>query len=79
MRKRSVKKNFDVPGIEELYNRGWAKWLYLEAPYGEMAVKEFLATMEVIYDENDEGNERGVGVYGLVNGTRVEITTRGFS
>ena len=74
---RSVKNNLYVPGIEELYSRGWAKWLDLEAPYGEMAVKEFLATMEVIYDENDEGNERGVGVYGLVNGTRVEITTRG--
>ena len=75
----SVKKDFDVPGIEDLYNRGWEKWLDLEAPYSEEVVKEFLATMERVYEEDEEGNEREVGVEAMVNRTRVEITIRGFN
>ena len=75
----SVKKDFKVPGIESLYKKGWAKWLDLDAPFSKEAVKEFLTTMMAMYEEDEQGNMKGVGVCGLVNVTKVEITMQGFN
>ena len=55
---KSVPMDFRVPGIESLYNKGWYKWLKMDGPVSGEAVKEFLATMVEMSEENKEGTLR---------------------
>ena len=42
-------------------------------------MREFITTMECVFEENEEGEEVEVGVEALVKGTRVKITIDGFN
>ena len=69
----------DIPGLSDLFERPWAKWLCLEAPYSEELVKEFVTTMECVFEENEDGENVEVGVEAMVKGTWVKITVDGFN
>ena len=58
----NVKKDDDIFGVDDLYKRPWANWLDFNAPYSEELVKEFVTTMERVFEENEEGEEVEVGV-----------------
>ena len=76
---KTVRMDFRVPGHERLYNKGWYKWLKIDAPVSGEAVREFLSTMMEMYEENDEGNFEAIGASGMVNGVRVNITIKEFN
>ena len=75
----NVKEDFDIPGVEDVYKRPWAKWLNMEAPYCKEVVKVFLTTMERKFEVDEEGNELDIGVEAWVKGVRMSITIDGFN
>ena len=76
---KTLEKDLGVPGVKSLYNKGWTKWLEMDAPFDGSAVREFLTTMRPMYEENDKGKLEGIGVCVLVNGVQVRLARKEFN
>ena len=79
VKESTLNEEFQVPEVRELYRNGWEKWWKLDGPYCENSVKEFLTTMEVAQDEEEDGTITDVGVEGVVNTVQVRITAFEFN